>query len=177
VISAIEYAIVNLGSTATLRASTPESNFAPPAAWYDLDNDTAHKSMASRVLLRSESPTPAFVSNVVIQYFDLGKCEVIRLSEIDTTLDIAALPEAVVLDHTVESGGYLCVDDGTYRAGDLELRIRRAQVAYPTPQGTSILAIFTATSTQSAWNTVEYEITEMEERWLQKTTNPTSGAR
>lgn len=176
-ISAIEYAIVNLGSSATLRASKPELDFLPPAAWYDLDTDTAHKSMASRVLLRSENPTPAFVSNVVIQYFDLGQCEVIRLSEIDTTLDISALEESAVLNHTVASDGYLCIDDGTYRAGAFDLRIRRAQLAYLTADRTSMLAMFTATATDSTWNTVDSEIREMEERWLQKTTNRTSGAR
>lgn len=174
-ISAIEYAIVNLRSTAILRASTPELDFVPSAAWYDLDSDSAHKSMASRVLLRSESPTPPFVSNVVIQYFDVGQCEVIRLSEIDTTLDISALKDAVVLDHAVASDGYLCVDDGTYRSEGFDLRIRRAQMAYPSPQGASMLAMFTATTSESAWDSTQSEITEMETRWLQRTTNRTRG--
>lgn len=174
-ISAIEYAIVNLGSTATLRASTPALEFLPPAAWYDLDNEEAHDSMASRVLLRSESPIPAFASNVVIQYFDLGQCEVVRLSEIDTTLDISALEQSVVLDHTVDLDGYLCVDEGTYRTGGFDLRVRRAQLAYSTAQGTSMLAILTATTSESAWDSTQSEITEMETRWLQKTTNRTSG--
>ncbi|MCR5978184.1 acetyltransferase [Gordonia jinghuaiqii] len=175
-ISAIEYAIVNLGSTATLRASTPELDFVPPAAWYDLDNDTAHKSMASRVLLRSENPTPVFASNVVIQYFDLGQCDVIRLSEIDTTLDISALDEAHVLNHAADLDGYSCVDDGTYQADGTDLRIRRAQLSYATASGNSMLSIFTATTTETTWPTTEPEIKEMETRWLRKTTNPTSSA-
>ncbi|WP_238420610.1 acetyltransferase [Gordonia sp. 'Campus'] len=169
-ISAIEYAIVKYGATATLEASTPALDFIPPAAWYDLDSGTAHKSMASRVLLRSESPAPAFASNIVIQYFDLGPCEPIRLSDIDTTLDISALDDAVVLEHTVGAGGYLCVDDGTYRAEEFSLRIRRCQLSYQTGQDSSMLSIFTATTPEESWATSEPEITEMEALWLRKTT-------
>lgn len=77
-IAAIEYAIVNLGSAATLRASTPALHFTPASSWYDLDTQAAHEAMASRVLLRAESPAPEFVSNVAVQYFSLGPVDVIR---------------------------------------------------------------------------------------------------
>ncbi|MXP21896.1 acetyltransferase [Gordonia sp. HNM0687] len=173
-ISVIEYAIVNLGAPATLRATTPSLDFTPPPAWYDLDTDRAHAASASRVLLRSETPTPPFVSNVAIQYFNLDTTQVIRLSEIDTTLDIAALGGATILGHETEYDGYLCSDEGIYTAADNNLRVRRSQLSYQTPDGSAALTIFTATTTLARWDTVETEIKEMEHQWL-TTTIPTSG--
>ncbi|MDS1114097.1 acetyltransferase [Gordonia westfalica] len=175
-ISAVEYAVVNLGAIATLRASTPQLDFLAHHSWYDLDVDSAHRSMASRVLLRSESPEPDFTSNLVIQHFSLGRTEVVRLSELDTTLDIAALGDAVVLNHAVDLNGYLCVDDGTYRADGFQLFVRRSQLAYASADGKSMLSILTATTPEQTWMTTNSEITEMEGRWLQTITNTTSGA-
>lgn len=175
VISAIEYGIVNYGATATLRATTPELYFLPGDAWYDLDSDAAHNAMASRVLLRSEARPPVFVSNVVVQYFTLGRNDIIRLSEIDTTLDITALEDAVVLGHTSSLNGYRCTDEGTYTADNLELRVHRSQIAYATANGDSALSIFTGTTPGSEWEQIEQEITEMEDRWLKTITNSAAG--
>ncbi len=174
-ISAIEYAIVNLGSTATLRASTPTLDFLPAPAWYAMDADTAHEANASRVLLRSESPVPEFVSNVVVQYFDLGPIDVLRLSTLDTTLDIAALQDAAVLNHSAHRDGYLCADDGSYRAEGRELRLRRSQLAYRGSDGHSMLSLFTGTVPITDWDRLKSEITEMEDRWLRTTTTTSGG--
>ncbi len=175
VIAAIEYAIVNLGSTATLRASTPTLDFLPAPAWYDMDTETAHEASASRVLLRSESPVPEFVSNVVVQYLDLGPIDVLRLDTLDTTLDIAALQNATVLSHSTHRDGYLCVDDGNYTAEGRELRLRRSQLAYRGSEGNSMLSLFTGTVPIADWDRVISEITEMEDRWLRTTTTTSGG--
>ncbi|MFL1600361.1 acetyltransferase [Gordonia amicalis] len=175
VIAALEYAIANFAATAELRASSVSADFVPPPAWYDMETDVAHSAMASRVLLRSETPPPTFVSNTVIQYFTLGDIDPIRLSTIDTTLDIQALPGATVVDHTVGRNGYLCADYGGYVADGLNLHVRRSQLAYLTSTGQSALAIFTATAPVPVWETIESEIREMEDLWLTKISTPTSG--
>ena len=174
-IAALEYAIANFGCTAELRASLPSLDFAPPIGWYELDAEAAHAAMASRVLLRTETPGASFVSNGVVQYFTLGQTDPVRLSDIDTTLDITALRNATVLDHVVDHDGYLAVDDGVYSATDTDLRVRRSQLAYVSARGDSSLAIFTATTPASAWDTTESEIKEMEDRWLTKTILHISG--
>jgi len=171
VIAAPEYAIANFAATAELRATSAELTFNPPPAWYDLETSAAHGAMASRVLLRAEMPPAMFVSNVVVQYFTLGDIEPVRLSVLDTSLDITALPHATVIGHTVDRDGYFCTDDGVYTAQDTELRVRRAQLAYRTPTGQSALTIFTATTTVSAAETVQSEIREMEDQWLTTTIN------
>ncbi|MEE3850026.1 acetyltransferase [Gordonia sp. LSe1-13] len=141
-----------------------------------MDTEAAHAAMASRVLLRSETPVPPFVANVAIQYFSLDTTEVIRLSEIDTSLDISALGDATILEHTVDRDGYLCIDDGTYTSDDNALRVRRSQMTYRLPDGQSALSILTATTTVSVWDAIESEIKEMEDQWLTTTAVPTSGA-
>ncbi|GAB08414.1 hypothetical protein GOARA_011_00300 [Gordonia araii NBRC 100433] len=169
----MEHAIANYGSVATLRASTPELDFVPPLAWYYLGVEEAHRYMASRVLLRSSDPPPPFVPNVAIQYFSLGITEVIRVGELDTTMDLQALG-AEVVDHEVGRDGYLCVDSGTYSADGQDLQVRRSQLTYSVP-GDSMLAVFTATATVDEWGAVELEISTMEDSWL-AVTIPTSGS-
>ncbi|MGC4962805.1 acetyltransferase [Gordonia sp. DT101] len=173
-IAATEYAIVRFGCTVTLCATTESLDFTPPPAWYELDAESAHAAMASRVLLRSTTPTLRFVPNVAVQYFDLGTTDVIDLAEIDTSFDIGALDSGTILNHGVRPDGNLSVDEGTYRADGEELRVRRSQLAYLTPAGHSMLSILTATTADGDWNSMEFEIREMEERWI-RTTTPPSG--
>ncbi|ROZ99291.1 acetyltransferase [Gordonia sp. OPL2] len=172
-IAATEYAIARYGCTVTLCATTELLDFAPPAAWYDLDSRSAHDAMASRVLLRSVDPIPRFVPNVAIQYFDLGATDVIDLAEIDTGFDIGALDGGTILSHAVTPDGRLSVDEGTYHAGEAELRVRRSQLAYVTTAGDSMLSILTATAAVSDWDSADYEIKDMEESWLKVTTQST----
>lgn len=171
-ISALEYAYANYGSTATLHSLLPEMKFTPASAWYDADEASCREAMASRILLRSESPLPPFVSNVVAQYFTISSIEPIRLAEIDTSLDITALPEALVLSHSTDLDGYLCVDEGSYVASNLDLHLRRSQLAYRTPSGQSALAILTATATSEMWGLIETELQELEQQWLSATIRP-----
>lgn len=168
----IEHAIANYGSVATLRASTQELDFVPPAAWYSLGADEARRYMASRVLVRSTRPMPRFVANVAVQYFSLGIDDVIRIGDLDTTMDLQAL-DAELLDHQVHANGYLCVDTGRYRTDGSDVRVRRSQLTYAVP-GDSMLAILTATAAEEDWDAIEPEITMMEDGWL-TTTTPTSG--
>ncbi|GAB08413.1 acetyltransferase [Gordonia araii NBRC 100433] len=169
----VEHVVANYGGDPQLRANTSELDFALPSAWYDLGVGEAHRYMASRVLLRSSEPTPPFVPNVAIQYISLGITEVIRVGELDTTMDLHAL-DAEVIDHEVRCGGYLCVDTGTYSTDGFEVKTRRSQLTYSVP-GDSMLAILTATAALDGWDAVELEIATMEDGWLTATI-PTDGS-
>ncbi|GAA3704237.1 acetyltransferase [Gordonia hankookensis] len=175
-IAATEYAIARFGCTVTLCATTESLDFTPAPGWYELDAESAHAAMASRVLLRSATPTPRFVPNVAVQYFDLGQTDVIDLAEIDTGFDIGALDSGRILTSDVRPDGNLSVDEGTYRADGEGLRVRRSQLAYLTPVGHSMLSIVTATTAVDDWDSTEFEIRDMEERWI-RTTIPASGVR
>lgn len=175
-IAALEHVIANYGGSVTLHATTPESDFVASPAWYDLEPDKAHQASASRILLRSEADTPEFVSNIAVQLFSFEISHAIKLGDLDTTLDILALPEATVLSHDVGRDGYLCTDEGAYTTDDLDLRVRRSQVAFNTVDGRSALSVFTGTTLTKHWDDVAKEILEMEERWLMKAA-PTNGAK
>ncbi|QMU21524.1 acetyltransferase [Gordonia rubripertincta] len=169
-ISAIEYAIVNYGASAKLHAVTPELYFVPPIGWCDMDPKAAQQASASRVLLRSEEPAPPFVANVVLQYFSFGEVPPVPVGDLDTTLDFTPLDAAEVLGHQVLDDGFRCVDDAEYTSGGIELRVRRAHLAYEMTDFGSALAIYTATTTITAWNALERDIIEMEEKWRTRTT-------
>ncbi|GAC53596.1 hypothetical protein [Gordonia amicalis] len=175
-IAALEYALVNFGSVATLVATTRDQDFVSPPAWYDWDAEAAHVAGASRVLIRSKEPPPQFAANIAIQYFRFDTGDAIRLGDLDTALDIAALPESTPLAHHVDVDGYLCRDEGTYTSNGLALRVLRVQAAFSTPMdGKSALSIFTATTTSDTWYDIEQEILEMEKHWLARTIHNSGG--
>ncbi len=175
-ISALEYAIANFGSVATLVATTPDQNFTPASAWFDLDTESAHSASASRIILRSDLARPRFVANIAVQYFSFEDADAIRLGDLDTTLDIGALPASTILSHDLDLDGYMCIDEGTYAADGHDLRVRRVQVAFRTPaDGKSALSIFTGTTTVDQCVDISQEIIEMEERWLKKTIQTSGG--
>lgn len=169
-IAAIEYVIVNHGVPAKLHAVTPELEFVPSVSWYDMESEAAQQASASRVLLRPEEPLPPFVANVVIQYFSLGDVPPVPVGDLDTTLDFTPLDAAEILSHQVLDHGSRCVDDAEYTSDGIDLRVQRTQMAYQMADFGSALAIYTATTTRAAWNELERDIIEMEEKWRTRTT-------
>ncbi|MFT4395595.1 hypothetical protein ACLTEW_11735 [Gordonia lacunae] len=174
-IAAVEYAIDRSNHPALLRQATGELAFAAPHPWIEADNAKAISLMTSRILIRPHNPTPTFLPNVAIQYFDLGRTPPLHLGEVGTARDIATLDTPAILSHSVTLAGALSQDEGTYLHHGRQLHIRRSQLSYTTDTGNAYLSILTSTSQAVDWRNLHTEFTAIEQLWFDSTIKTPTG--